>query len=109
MSAVLLASFVGAMVLNVLRGRVELDCGCFGSSHHRKISSQTIFENCVLLLLAIFAVVSSDGGFASGSSPIAVVIGICVAMLIAAAMIYPLGRQALALRSTRAKLGAKRV
>lgn len=108
-SGVLLASFVGAMALNVLRGRTELDCGCFGSSRQRKISSWAIVENCLLLLLAIFAMVSSDDGFASGSSPIAVDIGTYVAVLIAAAMIYPLGRQALALRLARARHGAKRV
>ncbi len=48
---VLLSSFAAAGAVNLLRGRRDLQCGCFGE--RRTISAVTIVRDMLLLLLAL--------------------------------------------------------
>lgn len=48
----LLALYTGAIATNLLRGRQQIDCGCFASSHSAPLSSLLIVRNLVLLSAA---------------------------------------------------------
>lgn len=49
---ILLLIFTLAMGINLLRGRVDLDCGCFGSQVHQKIGFISIGRNLFLMALS---------------------------------------------------------
>lgn len=48
----LLALFAGAMAVNIGRGRVEIDCGCFRATHRQRLSWWLVGRNAVLGLAA---------------------------------------------------------
>lgn len=56
----LLVSFTAAIVLNVTRGRTDIDCGCFGSKKRHGISRGKLVQNSVLLALAAIVAVSDS-------------------------------------------------
>jgi hypothetical protein len=49
---VLLAAFTAVIAINLARGRREIDCGCFGTSHKQTLSGWLIGRNVGLALLA---------------------------------------------------------
>jgi hypothetical protein len=51
-AAGLLAVFALAMAVNILRGRVEIDCGCFASTLKQRIGWALVGRNLVLIGLA---------------------------------------------------------
>jgi hypothetical protein len=55
-AAAILAFYAGAMGINLLRGREDLDCGCNGPSNFvQGISWALIVRNCVLAIFALAA------------------------------------------------------
>lgn len=52
LSGLLLLTFIVAMGVNLRRGRKDLNCGCAGVRHHRKISGKLILRNTLLVLLS---------------------------------------------------------
>jgi uncharacterized membrane protein YphA (DoxX/SURF4 family) len=60
-SVALLFSFTFAVVLNVARGRMELNCGCFGPRRRDPISVRTIIRNLILVLLGLVASTLGSG------------------------------------------------
>ena len=51
----LLAMFTGAIVLNLARGRREIDCGCFGPMMRQRLSGWLVLRNAALALLVVSA------------------------------------------------------
>ena len=51
--ALLLALYGGAIALNLVRGRRELDCGCLGPSLRQPISGALVARNAVLVAAAL--------------------------------------------------------
>ncbi|HVN27417.1 MAG TPA: MauE/DoxX family redox-associated membrane protein, partial [Candidatus Binataceae bacterium] len=51
----LIAIFTAAIAINLLRGRLYIDCGCFGPALRQKISWRLVARNGVLALLALLA------------------------------------------------------
>lgn len=60
----LLSCFTAAIVINLLRGRTELDCGCFGRSHNKKIGVGLVIRNAALIVLSCYVATYSNGYFA---------------------------------------------
>ena len=54
-AAGLLALFALAMAVNLARGRVEIDCGCFAATLRQRISWALVGRNLVLIGLAALA------------------------------------------------------
>ena len=54
-AAALLVVFGLAMAVNLVRGRVEIDCGCFASALKQRISWSLVARNLVLIGLALLA------------------------------------------------------
>ena len=52
---VLLLTFGFAMGVNLVRGRVEIDCGCFAAALKQRISWSLVARNLVLIGLALLA------------------------------------------------------
>ncbi len=57
----LLATFSGAIAINLARGRVNIDCGCFGPALRQQLSGWLLVRNLFLIaLVAVVALPSSD-------------------------------------------------
>jgi hypothetical protein len=54
-AGVLLAVFGLAMAVNLVRGRLEIDCGCFAATLRQRISWSLVARNVVLIGLAALA------------------------------------------------------
>ena len=51
----LIVIFTAAIAINLLRGRLYIDCGCFGPALRQKISWRLLARNGALAILAILA------------------------------------------------------
>jgi hypothetical protein len=63
-SVVLLATYALAMTINIMRGRIYIDCGCgFGASTGEKqaLSSSLVARNILLIGLALLPLVPTTG------------------------------------------------
>jgi hypothetical protein len=49
----LLAVFALAMAINIGRGRIEIDCGCFANALRQRIGWRLVVRNVVLIALAL--------------------------------------------------------
>jgi hypothetical protein len=54
-AAALLVVFALAMAINLARGRVEIDCGCFAATLRQRISWALVGRNVALIALAALA------------------------------------------------------
>jgi hypothetical protein len=60
-SLALLAIFTGAIAINLVRGRVDIDCGCFGPALRQKLSGSLLWRNLFLILIATIVVLPHTG------------------------------------------------
>lgn len=60
-TAALLVVFALAMIVNIKRGRTQIDCGCFASSLKQYLSWTLVARNLVLVALAALAAVPAGG------------------------------------------------
>ncbi len=51
-AAGLLCVYSGAIVVNLLRGRRHIDCGCFGAAKRRPLGLGLVARNAILIILA---------------------------------------------------------
>jgi uncharacterized membrane protein len=56
----LLAIFTAAIAINMMRGRLYIDCGCFGPMLRQPLSYWLLARNGVLMLLGAVAVIPND-------------------------------------------------
>jgi hypothetical protein len=49
----LLATFTGAIAINLARGRRNIDCGCFGPALRQELSGWLLLRNLFLMLAAV--------------------------------------------------------
>jgi len=57
----LLACFAAAMGVNLLRGRIEIDCGCFQSALRQRLRPLLVVRNVVLIAALAPLLLGSDG------------------------------------------------
>ena len=57
----LLAVFTVAIVVNLMRGRLHVDCGCFGPALRQPLSWWLPARNAILMALAALAIAPTDG------------------------------------------------
>jgi len=55
-AAILLALFAGAMAINLMRGRRDIDCGCFATVLRQRLSWPLVLRNLLLAALALLVV-----------------------------------------------------
>ncbi len=56
-TAALLVVYAGAMLVNLRRGRRDIDCGCAGPARRRPLGAGLVARNGVLVAMALFAAV----------------------------------------------------
>jgi hypothetical protein len=59
-SLALLATFTGAIAINLARGRVDIDCGCFGPALRQKLSGTLLWRNLFLMLVATIVILPQN-------------------------------------------------
>ncbi len=64
-AGLLLALFAVAMGINILRGRREIDCGCFSSTLRQTVRWPLVARNAVMIGL-LAACAAADGGQVTG-------------------------------------------
>ncbi|HYK65097.1 MAG TPA: MauE/DoxX family redox-associated membrane protein [Patescibacteria group bacterium] len=58
---ILLGVFTAAIVINLMRGRLNVDCGCFGPALRQPLSWWLPARNALLMGLAAIAIMPSEG------------------------------------------------
>ena len=62
-AALLLTLYAGAMAINLVRGRRDIDCGCGPTSQHQRLSGWLLVRNAILAGIALVAAGGAgDGG-----------------------------------------------
>lgn len=102
-TSILLASFVVAVSVNLIRGR-DLGCGCFGAGGGRRIGPELVLQDIGLLVASIISAVLGNGwlmlaswslfrlgGFSGAAAPAALVA--CAALTVACAVGLPMSRR----------------
>ena len=59
-ASALLSIFAGAMAINLVRGRMYIDCGCFDASLRQTLRWSLVVRNVVMVSLLIVAAHSTD-------------------------------------------------
>jgi hypothetical protein len=85
---VLLAIFSAAIAINLLRGRVYIDCGCFGPALRQKISWWLVARNASLAALAIIAAVPASSRDLSALDFVTIALGATTLAILYAAANY---------------------
>ncbi|MGH7915717.1 MAG: MauE/DoxX family redox-associated membrane protein [Candidatus Binataceae bacterium] len=57
---VLLGLFTGAIVINLARGRTDIDCGCFGPALRQRLSWWLLLRNGALFVLLAIALIPAS-------------------------------------------------
>ena len=57
----LLMIFSGAIAINLLRGRTNIDCGCFGPALRQELSGWLLARNLALMFVATLALLPRNG------------------------------------------------
>jgi hypothetical protein len=60
MLLVLLATFTGAIAINLARGRRNIDCGCFGSELRQELSGWLLLRNVFLMTVGAATIFPSN-------------------------------------------------
>lgn len=67
LTCLLLGMFTLAMGVNLLRGRVDLDCGCFGHDRGHHISWRLLLRDVLLAMLSLVLIANGGGRIALDS------------------------------------------
>ncbi len=105
LAGLLLLSFALAVMLNIMRRRTSLDCGCFGNRHKQRLGGKVLARNGALLLLSIDVMLFAQpylaldsqllAVFSSGQQVVALTGLLSIILAIAVvAMCFPLLKQA---------------
>jgi len=84
-SAALLATYALAMTINIVRGRIYIDCGCgFGAStgEEQALSSSLVSRNILLIGLALLPLVPTTGRDLGIADFVVVFAGVLTAILL---------------------------
>lgn len=92
---VLLAVFMVAMGVNLMRGRREIDCGCFQSALRQQLRPALVWRNLVLMALLTPVLIEAPGAAVLAGSALQLVDGIAAGLV--AFVLYQALGQVLAL------------
>ncbi|HUA35532.1 MAG TPA: MauE/DoxX family redox-associated membrane protein [Candidatus Binataceae bacterium] len=81
----LIAVFTAAIAINLWRGRVYIDCGCFGPALHQKIGWRLVVRNGVLAILAMVAAMPQFGRALETLDLVTIALGAATSVLVYAA------------------------
>lgn len=67
--ACLILCFMTGVSINLIRGRHDLDCGCFGEKHSHKVNIQLLIIETILLSLSIGLILWGGGYYSYDNYP----------------------------------------
>jgi hypothetical protein len=87
----LLAVFSGAIAINLVRGRVHIDCGCFGPALRQELSGWLLVRNAVLMIAAAVAAMPISARRLEWLDAITIVLGAATLTVLYVSANYALG------------------
>jgi uncharacterized membrane protein len=84
----LLAIFTAAIGINMMRGRLYIDCGCFGPMLRQPLSKWLLVRNGVLMLLGAVVMVADDARAMTALDAVTITLGASTLVLIYGAANY---------------------
>lgn len=85
---VLLAIFTAAIAINMMRGRLYIDCGCFGPMLRQPLSKWLLARNGILMLLGALALIPNDARAISVLDVVTITMGASTLVLLYGAANY---------------------
>ena len=85
-AAALLLLYAGAIAVNLLRGRRDVDCGCAGAARRQPISGWLVGRNLVLAAAALFATLPAAARTLTWIDAVTIAAGATAAALLYAAV-----------------------
>ncbi|HYR79207.1 MAG TPA: MauE/DoxX family redox-associated membrane protein [Candidatus Dormibacteraeota bacterium] len=84
----LLAIFTAAIAINMMRGRLYIDCGCFGPMLRQPLSTWLLVRNGVLMLLGALALLSIDARAITALDVVTITLGASTLVILYGASNY---------------------
>ncbi|HSU89921.1 MAG TPA: MauE/DoxX family redox-associated membrane protein, partial [Sporolactobacillaceae bacterium] len=89
----LLAIFTAAIAINMMRGRLYIDCGCFGPMLRQPLSNWLLVRNGVLMLLGALALISNDARAITALDVVTITLGASTLVILYGAANYLLANE----------------
>jgi len=84
----LLAIFTAAIAINMMRGRLYIDCGCFGPMLRQPLSKWLLVRNGVLMLLGALALMPNDARAITALDVVTITLGASTLVILYGAANY---------------------
>jgi len=84
----LLAIFTAAIAINMLRGRLYIDCGCFGPMLRQPLSYWLLVRNGILMLLGALALTPNDARAITALDVVTIALGASTLVILYGAANY---------------------
>lgn len=84
----LLTIFTVAIAINMMRGRLYIDCGCFGPMLRQPLSNWLLVRNGVLMLLGALALIPNDARAIAALDVVTITLGASTLVLLYGAANY---------------------
>ena len=82
LAAGLLAVYLSAIWLNLLRGRRDIDCGCTGPGHTQALTYWLLLRNLILVLIAVFGLLPATGRVIGWGDALLVLVAVLLATVL---------------------------
>ena len=87
----LLLLFTGAIAINLIRGRIDIDCGCFGPLLRQQLSGWLLLRNLFLMILAAAILLPQNGRVIERLDLVTVVLGAATMIILYASANFAIG------------------
>lgn len=87
----LLAIFTGAIAINLARGRVNIDCGCFGPALRQELSGWLLLRNLFLMILAAMLILPESVRPIESIDVVTIVLGAITLVILYASANFAIG------------------
>jgi methylamine utilization protein MauE len=87
----LLGLFTGAITINLLRGRTDIDCGCFGPALRQPLSGWLLARNAALMIIAVAVALPASARDLQGLDRITIGLGAATLTILYVSANYAIG------------------
>jgi uncharacterized membrane protein len=87
----LLVIFSGAIGINLMRGRTNIDCGCFGPLLRQELSGWLLLRNVFLMILAAAILLPENGRLIEPLDLVTIVLGAATLVVLYASANFAIG------------------
>jgi len=87
----LLTIFSGAIAINLARGRIHIDCGCFGPALRQELSGWLLLRNLFLMILAAVVILPESDRAVESLDVVTIVLGAMTLVILYASANFAIG------------------